>query len=445
MTVGSAVVESVPCPGTDPTTAIEAVFRIEFARLVARPDPLRRRHRAGRGAGPGRARRCAGAVARAGHAPQPRRVADDGRQAQGDRPVPPRPQRSTTSTPSSAERLEPTPQRGAVPRHARRFEDHIDDDRAAPDVRGLPSGPVGAGRGPRSPCGCVGGLTTAEIARAYLEPEATVAQRIVRAKKTIADAGVPFEVPDGEDRAARLGSVLEVVYLIFNEGYSATAGDEWMRPELCAEALRLGRRAGRAGPRRAGGARPDRADGDPVVAPAARVGPDGEPVLLLDQDRRTWDRLLINRGLAALERAERARRRAGSLRAAGRDRRLPRTSPSAPRTPTGDRSSALYERARRGQPVADRRAQPRRRRLDGRTAPRPASTSSTSCAARGTIDGYHLLHGVRGDLLASSTATPRRTPSSSWPRRSPGTTRNVGSAGTAPTRWRVSAEDPGPL
>jgi len=150
----------------------------------------------------------------------------------------------------------------------------------------------------------LGGLTTAEIARAYLVPESTIAQRIVRAKKAIAQAGVPFEVPAGDDRAARLSSVLEVVYLIYNEGYAATAGDDWMRPELCADALRLGRMLAQLAP--------DESEVHGLVAlmeiqssrANARVGTHGEPILLLDQDRGAWDRLLINRGLAALARAE---------------------------------------------------------------------------------------------------------------------------------------------
>jgi RNA polymerase sigma factor (sigma-70 family) len=150
----------------------------------------------------------------------------------------------------------------------------------------------------------LGGLTTEEIARAFLAPEPTIAQRIVRAKRTLAEARVPFEVPRGPDRAARLASVLEVIYLIFNEGYSATAGDEWMRPGLCEDALRLGRVLAELAP-----AEPE-VHG--LVAlmevqasrTAARVGPSGEPVLLLEQDRRRWDQLLIRRGLAALERAE---------------------------------------------------------------------------------------------------------------------------------------------
>jgi len=150
----------------------------------------------------------------------------------------------------------------------------------------------------------VGGLTVPEIARAYVVPEPTIAQRIVRAKKTIANAGVPYEVPTGEDLTARLGTVLEVIYLIFNEGYSATAGEDWLRPELCAEALRLGRVLAALAP--------DEAEVHGLVALMeiqssrlrARTGPSGTPILLLDQDRRTWDRLHINRGVDALARAD---------------------------------------------------------------------------------------------------------------------------------------------
>jgi RNA polymerase sigma-70 factor, ECF subfamily len=147
----------------------------------------------------------------------------------------------------------------------------------------------------------LGGLTTTEIARAYLVPEPTVAQRIVRAKKTLAQAAVPFEVPGPDERPARLASVLEVIYLIFNEGYSATAGDDWMRPALCAEAVRLGRVLAQLAP-----AEPE-VHGLMALLEiqasriAARTDQAGEPVLLLDQDRTRWDRLQINRGLAALD------------------------------------------------------------------------------------------------------------------------------------------------
>lgn len=150
----------------------------------------------------------------------------------------------------------------------------------------------------------LGGLTTDEIARAFLVPEPTVAQRIVRAKRTLAEARVPFEMPQGAERAARLSSVLEVIYLIFNEGYSATAGDEWMRPELCDDALRLGRILAELVP--------TEPEVHGLVAlmelqasrAHARVDRGGEPVPLLDQDRGSWDYMLIRRGLEALERAE---------------------------------------------------------------------------------------------------------------------------------------------
>ena len=151
----------------------------------------------------------------------------------------------------------------------------------------------------------LGGLTTDEIARAFLASEATVAQRIVRAKRTLSEARVPFEVPRGDELEARLGSVLEVIYLVFNEGYAATAGDDWLRPALCEDALRLGRiLAGLAA---------DEPEVHGLVALMeiqasrlrARTAPTGEPILLLDQDRGRWDRLLISRGLSALERAER--------------------------------------------------------------------------------------------------------------------------------------------
>jgi RNA polymerase sigma factor (sigma-70 family) len=150
----------------------------------------------------------------------------------------------------------------------------------------------------------LGGLTTDEIARAFLVPESTVAQRIVRAKRTLAEKQVPFEIPNRTELAARLSSVLEVIYLIFNEGYSATAGDEWVRPSLCEEALRLGRILAELAPQ------------EPEVHGLvalmefqasrlrARVGPGGEPILLLDQNRALWDQILIRRGLAALEHAE---------------------------------------------------------------------------------------------------------------------------------------------
>src|SRR2546430_779190 len=150
----------------------------------------------------------------------------------------------------------------------------------------------------------LGGLTTEEIARAFLVPEPTIAQRIVRAKRTLAETHVPFEVPRRDELAARLASVFEVVYLVFNEGYSATAGEDWMRPALCEEALRLGRILAELAP--------EQPEVHGIVAlmeiqasrSGARVGPSGEPILLLDQDPSRWDHLLVRRGLAALPRAE---------------------------------------------------------------------------------------------------------------------------------------------
>lgn len=157
----------------------------------------------------------------------------------------------------------------------------------------------------------LGGLTTDEIARAYLVPEPTMAQRIVRAKKTLSDAHAPFEVPRGPEFTARLASVLQVIYLIFNEGYSATAGDDWMRPALCEDALRMGRILAELAP--------DEPEIHGLVAlmeiqasrAKARVNAAGEPILLLDQDRGRWDRLLIGRGLTALGRAEKLGRAKG--------------------------------------------------------------------------------------------------------------------------------------
>ncbi len=171
----------------------------------------------------------------------------------------------------------------------------------------------------------LGGLTTEEIGRAFLTPETTVAQRIVRAKRTLTEAKVPFELPRGEDRAARLASVLEVVYLIFNEGYAATAGCEWMRPTLCEEALRLGRILA--------GLMPDEAEVHGLTAlmeiqasrAAARIGPKGEPILLFDQNRARWDHLLINRGLG---RSWRAPQTLGAYLAP-----TPSKPPSPPATP----------------------------------------------------------------------------------------------------------------
>jgi RNA polymerase sigma factor (sigma-70 family) len=243
----------------------------------------------------------------------------------------------------------------------------------------------------------VGGLTVPEIARAYVVPEPTVAQRIVRAKKAIATAGVPFEVPTGDDRAARLGAVLEVIYLIFNEGYSATAGEDWLRPELCAEALRLGRVLSSLAP--------EEAEVQGLVALMefhssrlrARTGPAGAPVLLLDQDRRTWDRLLINRGNAALARAEAlgATRGPYTLQAAiaachARSFRAEETDWA--------KVVALYgELARRApSPIVELN---RAVAISMASGPGPALDLVDQLVETRTLERYHLLSSVRGDLL----------------------------------------------
>jgi RNA polymerase sigma factor (sigma-70 family) len=191
----------------------------------------------------------------------------------------------------------------------------------------------------------LGGLTTHEIARAYLVPEPTIAQRIVRAKRTLSEAKVPFELPRGEALGERLASVLEVVYLVFNEGYTATAGEDWMRPALCDEALRLGRMLA--------GLAPEQSEVHGLVAlmelqasrAAARVDSQGRPVLLMEQDRGRWDRLLIRRGLAALERAEAL---AGSSTGLGRYALQAAIAACHARAPTGDqtdwkRIAAIYD------------------------------------------------------------------------------------------------------
>jgi RNA polymerase sigma-70 factor (ECF subfamily) len=198
----------------------------------------------------------------------------------------------------------------------------------------------------------LGGLTTKEIARAYLVSEATIAQRIVRARRTLWAARVPFEVPERDELPDRLSSVLEAIYLIFNEGYAATAGDEWVRPELIQESLRLGRILAELLPT------------EPEVhglaalmelqasRTRARTGPSGEPIPLLEQDRARWDWMLVGRGLAALERAQQTRGALGPYLSAGRDRRLPR--PRADRA--GDRLGAhrrALRRARTADAIAD--------------------------------------------------------------------------------------------
>jgi RNA polymerase sigma factor (sigma-70 family) len=244
----------------------------------------------------------------------------------------------------------------------------------------------------------LGGLTTDEIARAFLVPTATIAQRIVRAKRTLTNARVPFEVPRGDDLAARVASVLDVIYLIFNEGYSATAGDDWLRPALCDDALRLGRILA--------GIAPDEPEVHGLVALMeiqasrlrARVGPGGQPVLLLDQNRGRWDQLLIRRGLDALGRAESL---GGSL------------GPYALQAAI----AACHARAR----TPDETDWPRIARLYevlGRVTPSPVVELNRAVAVAmadgpaaglevvddlvrgGELEEYHLLPAARGDMLS---------------------------------------------
>jgi RNA polymerase sigma factor (sigma-70 family) len=243
----------------------------------------------------------------------------------------------------------------------------------------------------------LGGLTTAEIARAYLTPEATVAQRIVRAKKALTQAQVPFEVPGPAERPARLASVLEVIYLIFNEGYSATAGDDWMRPALCAEALRLGRVLA--------GLAPEEPEVHGLAALLeiqasripARTGPAGEPVLLLDQDRARWDRLLITRGLAALDRAQQLGGAAGpyTLQAAIAACHARAFRPEDTDWP---KIAALYAvLARRSpSPVVELN---RAVAVSMAYGPQAGLDLVDKLTAEPSLRHYHLLPSVRGDLL----------------------------------------------
>jgi RNA polymerase sigma-70 factor (ECF subfamily) len=244
----------------------------------------------------------------------------------------------------------------------------------------------------------LGGLTTAEIARAFLVPEATMAQRIVRAKRTLAEAGVPFEVPRGADLAARLSSALEVIYLIFNEGYSATAGDDWLRPALCEDALRLGRIVA--------GLVPGEPEVHGLVAlmeiqasrAGARVGPSGEPVLLLDQDRSRWDQLLIRRGLAALERAEALGGAGGPYALQAAIAACHARARTAAETDWA-RIAALYDALaqRTPSPVVELN---RAVAISMAFGPAAGLEIVETLTTEPSLAGYHLLPAVRADLLA---------------------------------------------
>ncbi len=243
----------------------------------------------------------------------------------------------------------------------------------------------------------LGGLSTEEIARAFLVPEPTVAQRIVRAKRTLADQGIPFEVPRGEELAARLSSVLEVIYLVFNEGYSATAGDDWMRPGLCEDALRLGRILAEL--------MPDAPEVHGLVAlmevqasrSAARISPSGEPILLLDQNRARWDPLLIRRGLAALERAE-------SLGGAGGPYALQAAIAAChararvPAETDWPRIAVLYYALaqRTPSPIVELN---RAVAVSMAFGPKAGLDIVDTLVSEPSLERYHLLPSVRGDLL----------------------------------------------
>ena len=247
----------------------------------------------------------------------------------------------------------------------------------------------------------LGGLTTDEIARAFLVSEPTVAQRIVRAKRTLADKKVPFEVPRGTELGERLSSVLEVVYLIFNEGYSATAGDDWMRPALCDDALRLGRILA--------GLVPEEPEVHGLVAlmeiqasrARARIGPGGEPILLFNQNRAHWDQLLIRRGLAALRRAESLCQQHGEAMGSyvieasiaachARARTFAETD--------WRRIANLYVELARltPSPIVELN---RAVAVSMATGPQPALEIVDRLTTEPTLQRYHLLPSVRGDLL----------------------------------------------
>jgi predicted RNA polymerase sigma factor len=390
---------------TDSTAAVEAVFRIEFPRVVA-----------------ALARACGGDLGLAEDLAQDALVdalaqwPSEGTPrnpgawltAVGKRKAIDRFRRDRVLASKYAELGRSVVSGGGVgvgPDLVAAFEDEIQDDRlrlifvACHPVLAVPARVALTLR-------LVGGLTVPEIARAYLDQEATVAQRIVRAKKTIAAAGVPFEVPSVEDRVARLGAVLEVIYLIYNEGYSATAGSSWVRPELCAEALRLGRVLAALAP--------DEPEVHGLVALMefqssrlrARVGSSGAPVLLFDQDRRSWDPLHINGGEAALARAE-ALVSAPAAGAAG-GVRGPYVLQAAiaschvrsfrPEDTDWARLVSLYSE------LANLTASPvvelnRAVALSYASGPKAALPYVDLIVASGALERYHLLYSVRADLL----------------------------------------------
>ncbi|HKW14129.1 MAG TPA: RNA polymerase sigma factor [Candidatus Krumholzibacteria bacterium] len=243
----------------------------------------------------------------------------------------------------------------------------------------------------------LGGLTTDEIARAFLSTESTIAQRIVRAKRTIAEKHIPYEVPRGMELGARLASVLEVIYLIFNEGYTATAGDDWLRPALCEDALRLGRVLETL--------MPDEAEVHGLMAlmeiqasrSGARTNAAGEPILLLDQDRSRWDRMAIQRGFTALERAESLRDARGMYTAqaaiaACHARAL------TPQETDWPRIARLYDELLRIMPTPVVELN-RAVAVGMARGPQAGLKLIDELIAQGTLEGYHLLHAARADML----------------------------------------------
>ena len=281
----------------------------------------------------------------------------------------------------------------------------------------------------------VGGLSTDEIARAFLVPEPTIAQRIVRAKRTLAQKQIPFEVPRGLDLAARLASVLEVIYLVFNEGYSATAGEDLMRVSLCDEALRLGRILAELAPR------------EPEVhglvalmeiqasRAGARVGPDGEPILLLDQNRAQWDRLLIGRGLAALDRAAALSSSKGPYRLQAEIAACHARALTAAETDWA-RIVSLYTElgALTPSPVIELN---RAVAVSMASGPGAALDLLDPLLADPLMKNYHLLPSVRGDLLARMG---RHTEARAEFERAASLTRNVREQTLLAERARSSAE-----
>nr|WP_203910843.1 RNA polymerase sigma factor [Rhizocola hellebori] len=244
----------------------------------------------------------------------------------------------------------------------------------------------------------LGGLTTEEIARAYLVQESTIAQRIVRAKRTLAQQRIPFEIPEGEELAPRLASVLEVIYAIFNEGYSATTGDDWMRPALCEDAMRLGRiMAGLA---------PDQPEVLGLLALMeiqasrlrARSGPSGEPILLLDQNRARWDRLLVRRGLAGLQRAEQLTDSPGPYQVQAAIAACHARATTAEQTDWAQ-IARLYETlgALTPSPVVELN---RAVAVSMAFGPEAALEIVDSLLTEPALSGYHLLPSVRADFLA---------------------------------------------